>query len=120
VFFLRLSGVDPSGASGRQNDQAVHEIPLGTASKKWQQDGDCISMGGWVDFQPNHSGVLPKRQDRPISEMLVQGDEDSAVGYGPLNDLRIVGTILPHLRGSHHIITFAAKGLRHFDPQALV
>jgi hypothetical protein len=52
--------------------------------------------------------------------MLVQGDEDSAVGYGSLNDLRIVGPILPHLRGSHHIITFAAKGLRHFDPQALV
>jgi hypothetical protein len=47
-------------------------------------------------------------------------DEDSPFGYGVLNDLKIVGTILAYLGRSHHVTPLMPQCLGHFDPQALV
>lgn len=64
--------------------------------------------------------MLSEWQYRPISEMFVQSDEDSPFGYGVLNDLKIVRTILAYLGRSHHVTPLMPQCLGHFDPQALV
>jgi hypothetical protein len=48
--------------------------------------------------------------------MLVQRNKDSAIGYGALNNLKIVGTILAYLCSSHHVIPLAPKCQSHFYP----
>jgi hypothetical protein len=40
--------------------------------------------------------MFPERQNGPISKMLVQRNENSAIRYGATDDLKIVGTVLTH------------------------
>jgi hypothetical protein len=64
--------------------------------------------------------MFSKRHDRPVAKVLVQSDENSTIGYGPLKDLKIVGAILAYLGRSHHVIALASKFLGYFEAQALV
>jgi hypothetical protein len=48
------------------------------------------------------------------------GDENSAIGYSSLEDLEIIGTLLPDFGRPYRVMTFAPKGLSDFDPQALI
>jgi hypothetical protein len=84
----------------------VQKIFLSMVLQKRQENSGCIFVVGRVYFQANYAGMLSEGQNRPISKMLVQGNEYSVIEYGALNDLMIVGAILAHLGCPRHVMAF--------------
>jgi hypothetical protein len=115
-----LMGMNPSGSSRRKNDKGVQKISLRSGSEKRQENVDCIHVGRRMDFEADDTGVFFEWEHRPISEMLIQSDEDSGIGYGALKNLGIIGALLPNFGRPHDVITLAPKRLGYFDPKALV
>lgn len=53
--------------------------------------------------------MTAQRQHCPITEVVIQRDEDSIIRYHPSEDFGIVSARLAHILGAHDIVAFSPK-----------
>jgi len=89
-------------------------------AQKRSEEFDDIPGCSWIDFQSNHTRVLIKWKNGPITEMLVESDQDSSLSDRPLQYLVIVGAGVPPLGCPENIVTFSSQSLCNFKSKHLI
>jgi hypothetical protein len=86
--------VNPFGAFRRNDDKMVFEffckVRLEEGNKKVQH----IECRGWIDFQPDHSGMTSKGKDDPIAEMPIESYKHPLFIDSLPEDLSVIGSRL--------------------------
>ena len=74
----------------------------------------------WVSLDANDTMTLRERQNHPVSEMLVKGNQSPLFRHRSMQDVLVVGTTHPHFRCPRYLVALSAKPVGHFDAKHLV
>jgi hypothetical protein len=113
---LSSCGSNPSHSHGTENDEAILKIGLRMCfqerKKALRQQGDQRR----VNLDPDDTRLGGQRKNRPITEMLIQGDEDSVLCAHAFEDFGIVSPGLPGFCRTQHIVSTSSQLIGQLEP----
>lgn len=100
---------DPPDAARTHDYEVVAKVSVGRFEEKRQKRREHTVRSGGIGFDSNDAGMRGERKNRPVAEMLVQGDEEAAVGDCVIEDLRVAGAGQTYLARSHYVMPDLAE-----------
>jgi len=109
--------LNPFDAFRRDYDEMVLEFFLRVRLEERNKKVQHIPCRGWIDFQPDYTGMTSKGEDDPIAEMLIKCDENPLVFDSFPENLSVNLPAIDRLRrrASHRIpqsATHSPRGLQ--------
>jgi len=110
----------PTHPVGRNDDQPVTEIRLRSVPKQRHQQRCDVLSRRWMGLDADYAAMFREREHDPVTKVLVQRDEDSALAHGPVEYQPVVGAGLSNFRGADHVMAVRPQEICKFRPQHLV